>query len=76
MLALDPGHRLLNVREDGTLEQVTGAALLYQAAEDRLVEGLGDGLSLLLRVRDALERGEKVLAGIDEPDGHAQATEE
>jgi len=36
VLAFDAGHRLIDVGEDGALEQKTSPALLHDAAEDVL----------------------------------------
>ena len=76
VLALDPGHGLVDVGQDRALEQDFDPAVLDEPAEDVLVEGLGDRLPLLLGVGDPLERGEELLAGVDDLDRDAELLEE
>ena len=73
VLPLDARHGLLDVGEDGPLQQKPRAASLEELAEDLLVEGLGDGLPLLLRIAKPLQSVEERLPRIEHFDVDAQS---
>jgi hypothetical protein len=75
VLALHPCDRLLHVGENRALEEVARPAFLDEPAEDRLVEGLGDGLPFFLRVRQALQGFEEFRPGVDNLDRHLHGGE-
>jgi hypothetical protein len=56
VLALDARDGLVDVAEDGAIEEEAGARLVDESAEELRVEGLGDGLALGLGVGEATWR--------------------
>jgi len=75
MLALDPGDRLVDIGQDGSLEQNLGSAFLDDPAENPPVEGLGDRLALFLGIGQTLQGGEKFLPGVDDLHRDAEGPE-
>ena len=75
VLPLDPCDGLVDIGQDGSLEKVFRAAFLDDASEYVSVEGLGNGLALLFRIRDSLERREELFACIDDFDRDAELSE-
>jgi len=76
VLPLDPRNSLLDIGEDGALEEMAGAAFADQPAEDVFVKRLGDGLSFLFGIGKSLQRREEFLPRIDKFHRHAERSEE
>jgi len=56
VLAFDACDGLFDVCEDGSMEQKCGTDLADKSSEDFGIEGMGDGVTLLLRIGQSLER--------------------
>ena len=65
VLAFDPGNGLFNVRKDGAVKKTFGAGFADKPAKHGFVKCKGNGVPLLLRVGQPLERREKIRPGID-----------
>ncbi len=76
MLPLDSGDGLIHIGQDRSLEKVLCSAFLDDAPEYISVEGLRNGLALLFRVHDSLERREELLARLDYFNRNAELAEE
>jgi len=75
VLAFDAGDGLLDVGQDGPVEQELCPGFFDQTAEDRGIERIGNRLPFLLGVGQARQGGKKLLLGVNQLDRDVHLSE-
>ena len=76
VLALDACNSLVDISQDGSLQEVPGSALPYDPPEYLFIECLGNGFPFLFRIGYSLKGFEELLLCVDDLNLHAKLCED